>query len=172
MPEDEKKNGWTRPGAIDAEEARKGTAAANPVLVVASDGDPADAQTGNSRGPHPGTAVDKAAVDKAAVGKATVDKATVLEADKIVPPRDTRSPAEIEADLDRTRERLSETLDELSERLSPRDLARRGGRRVKAQFVDEQSGRLRRGRAAAVLGAVGAVIGASTALRRVRGRRQ
>jgi hypothetical protein len=135
----ESRNGWTRPGAIepagargdaadpvlkaaDAEEARKGTAGANPVVVVPA------------------------------------------------PPRDTRTPAQIEADLDRTRERLSETLDALSERLSPRDLARRGGRRVKARFVDEQTGRPRPRAAAAVLGGVGGALAALALLRRGRGR--
>lgn len=141
MPE--KKDDWTRPGAIDAEEARKGTAAADPVLVVSANGD---------------GAVAKAAADPAA------------EADA-APVRDTRSPAEIEADLDRTREHLSETLDELSERLSPRDLARRGGRRVKARFVDEQTGRPRLGPAATALGAVGGALAALVVLRRVRNRR-
>jgi hypothetical protein len=143
MPE--KKSGWTKPGAIDVEEARKGTAAANPVLVVAPDGNLAGAPAEDGRGPRQ------------------------AEADA-VEPRDARSPAEIEADLDRTREHLSETLDELSERLSPRELARRGGRRAKAQFVDEQTGKLRRTRVAAALGGLGTAIGALTALRKVRRR--
>jgi hypothetical protein len=155
MPENEK-NGWTRPGPIDAEEARKGTAAANPVLVVAAEGDLAGVPTGNGRGTHPGAAV---------------DKAVATETDKAAPPRDTRSPAEIEADLDRTREHLSETLDELSERLSPRDLARRGGRRIKARFVDEQSGRPRLGPAATALGGLGGALAALAVLRRARNRR-
>ena len=141
MPE--KKDGWTRPGPIDAEEARKGTAAANPVLVVTANGD------------VPGVPAE------------TVAKADTAAA----PPRDTRSPAEIEADLDRTRERLSETLDELSERLSPRDLARRGGRRVKARFVDEQTGRPRLGPAATALGGLGGALAAWAVLRRARNRR-
>jgi hypothetical protein len=136
-------SGWTRPGAVEVEEARKGTAAANPVLVVTPDGDVTGAPLENGHRPRP---------------------------DEAAEPRDTRSPAEIEADLDRTREHLSETLDELSERLSPRDLARRGGRRVKAQLVDEQSGRLRPGRAAAALGGLAGAIGALTALRKARGR--
>jgi hypothetical protein len=145
MPED--KSGWTKPGAIDVEEARKGTAAADPVLVVTPDGN------------VPGVRIDG---DRVA-------RQTGVEME-IGEERDTRSPAEIEADLDRTREHLSETLDELSERLSPRELARRGGRRAKTQFVDEQSGELRRGRAAAALGGIGAALGGLLALRKVRGR--
>jgi hypothetical protein len=143
MPE--KKSGWTRPGAIDADEASKGTAAANPVLVVTPERNVAGVPIENGHAPHR-------------------DGAGAEEL------RDTRSPAEIEADLGRTREHLSETLDELSERLSPRDLARRGGQRVKAQFVDEQTGQVRHGRVAAALGGLGAAVGALVGLRKVRGR--
>jgi len=149
----EKKPEWTQPGAIDPNgnavidtaQGEKGTAADRPVLVVAPERNIAGAVVENGHAPHP-------------------DAAAAVEL------RDTRSPAEIEADLDRTRERLSETLDELSERLSPRDLARRGGRRLKAQFVDERTGQLRRGSAAAALGAVGAVVGAFVGLQKVRHR--
>jgi hypothetical protein len=83
--------------------------------------------------------------------------------------KDTRSPDEIEAALDRTRTHLSETLDELSERLDPRDLARRGGRRIKAQFVDEQTGRVRPAPVGAAAGGLGAVVGTVVALRKLRG---
>jgi len=158
MPE--KKDDWTRPGAIDADEARKGTAAANPVLVVTANGDAAGVPAENGRGPRRDGTVAKAAAEPAAEAEADA-----------APERDTRSPAEIEADLDRTRERLSETLDELSERLSPRDLARRGGRRVNARFVDEQTGRPRLGPAATALGGVGGALAALAVLRRVRDRR-
>jgi Protein of unknown function (DUF3618) len=152
MPE--KKQGWTRPGAIDpnahavidTEEGRKGTAADRPVLVVAPDRNIAGAVVEDGRVPN-------------SDGIAAVEL------------RDNRSPAEIEADLDRTRERLSLTLDELSERLSPRDLARRGGRRIKAQFVDEQTGAVRRGPAAAALGTVAAVVAALVGVQKVRGSR-
>ena len=152
MPE--KNSGWTRPGEINVrDEARKGTAAADPVVVVTPDGDVAGVRLDGGR----------IAVPDAGAGAG----AKTVEAEE---PRDTRSPAEIEADLERTRERLTGTLDELSERLSPRDLARRGGRRVKAQFVDERSGRVRRDRAASVLGGLGGAVGALVLLRKVRGR--
>ena len=84
--------------------------------------------------------------------------------------KDTRSPGEIEASLDRTRAHLSETLDELSERLDPRDLARRGGHRIKAQFVDEESGKVRPAPVGAAVGGLSAVVGALIAVRKLRSR--
>jgi uncharacterized protein DUF3618 len=120
---------WTVPGAIDQDEARKGTAASDPVLVLTADGDAAAAAV-----------------------------------------RDERSPAEIEAEIDRTREHLSATLDELSERLSPRNIARAGGRGLKAQFVDPDSGAMRTRRVATVAGGVGAAVAALLALRGLRRR--
>ena len=83
-------------------------------------------------------------------------------------PEDTRSPAEIEADIDRTRARLSATLDELSERLTPRELARRGGQRIKAQFVEPTTGKPRRGPVAAAVGGAGLTVGALLAVWKVR----
>jgi hypothetical protein len=109
----DKMENWTVPGSID-HDAAKGTAAANPVLVLTEPG---------ARGANA---------------------------------RDTRSPAEIEAQLDLTRAHLTQTLDELAERLNPRTLARRCGENVKAQFVDLKSGKVRRGRAAAAAGVGGA----------------
>ncbi|HZU55485.1 MAG TPA: DUF3618 domain-containing protein [Actinocrinis sp.] len=137
----------THPGVIDVakDEGKKGTAAANPILVVTPHGEVAGSQLEGSTNGHR-------------------DGETRIEV------KDTRSPAEIEADLDRTREHLSSTLDELSERLSPRDLLRRGGLRVKYQFVSEGTGELRKQRVAALLGSLGVVIGGMVALHTVRGR--
>ena len=84
--------------------------------------------------------------------------------------KDSRSPAQIEADLDRTRARLSATLDELSERLTPQDLARRGGRLIKAQFVEPETGRIRRAPVAAAIGGLGATVGALIAVWKLRTR--
>jgi hypothetical protein len=134
--------GWTVPGPIDQEEASKGTAAAHPVLVLTPEGNVA------------GVRLDGPGADAGGAGAA----------------RDTRSPAEIEAEIDRTREHLAATLDELSERLSPRSLARTGGRTVKAQFVDAETGRPRTARVAALAGGVGAVVGGLLALRGLRKR--
>lgn len=138
---------WTVPGRIDQDEARKGTAASDPVLVLTPDGNVAGVRLD---GPGAGT--------------------VATEADGAVPIRDTRSPAEIEAEIDRTREHLAATLDELSERLSPRSLARTGGRQIKAQFVDAETGRPRTARMAALAGGAGAVIGGLLALRSLRDR--
>jgi LPXTG-motif cell wall-anchored protein len=91
--------------------------------------------------------------------------------DEAAAAKDERSPAEIEADIDRTREHLSATLDELTERLTPRNVARAGGRRAKAQFVDPQTGRVNTMRVAALAGGAGAVVGALLMLRRIRRRR-
>lgn len=84
--------------------------------------------------------------------------------------RDERSPEQIEAELDRTRARLSATLDELTERLSPRSMARGAGRGVKEQFVDAGSGRVRPGRVGVVAGVVAAAAAAFLALRTWRHR--
>lgn len=77
--------------------------------------------------------------------------------------RDNRSPAEIEAELDRTRAHLSDTLDELADRLSPRTLARRWGQGARAQVVDTRTGRVRRDRAIVMVSA-GALVAAVVAL--------
>ena len=143
----ENKDSRTHPGVIDVakDEGKKGTAAANPILVVTPHGEVAGSRLDGSTNGHR-------------------DGEVQMEV------KDTRSPAEIEADLGRTREHLSSTLDELSERLSPRDLLRRGGLRVKYQFVSERTGELRKQRVAALLGGFGVVIGGMVALHTVRGR--
>jgi Protein of unknown function (DUF3618) len=84
--------------------------------------------------------------------------------------KDVRSPAEIEADIDRTREHLAATLDELSDRLTPRNMARSGGRIVKAQFVDADTGKVRVGRVAVVAGSVATALAGMLALRGLRSR--
>lgn len=136
----EKKSAWTVPGAV-ADDAYKGTAAANPVLVLGADPQPP------VRAPHPG--------EPGPDGEGA---------------RDTRSPARIEADLDATRARLAETLDELQERLSPRTLARQTGRRVKGGFVDPGTGRVRRTRAALAAGVAAGAAGVLAAVRTSRHR--
>ncbi len=125
---------WSPASPVDREEARKGTAAAKPVLVMTPDG---------------------------AVAGVRLDGAGVHV-------KDIRSPAEIEADIDRTREHLAATLDELSDRLTPRNLARSGGRIVKAQFVDVETGKVRAGRVAVVAGGGVAMIAGLLALRGLR----
>lgn len=143
----EKKDSRTHPGVIDVarDEGLKGTAAANPILVVTPHGEVTGSRMEGSTDGHR-------------------DGEVQMEV------KDTRSPAEIEADLDRTREHLSETLDELTERLSPRDLLRRGGLRVKYQLVSERTGEMRKQRLAVLLGAVSMMVGGMVALRMVRNR--
>jgi Protein of unknown function (DUF3618) len=132
----EKKSAWTVPGAV-SDDSYKGTAAANPVLVLGGE----TATESGHRG-EPG-------------GEGE---------------RDTRSPAQIEADLDATRARLSGTLDELQERLNPRTLARQAGRGVKGGFVDPGSGRVRPTRAALVAGALAGAVAMLAAVRALRRR--
>ncbi len=148
----EKGSGSTRPGAVDAEEGRKGTAAADPVLMVTPNGTVSGSVVQRS----PDGEVE-ALVSGREVGTTVTGK---------IVPKDQRSPAEIEADLYRTREHLSSTLDELSERLSPRDLARRGGLQVKGQFVDLPTGHMRTGRVAAVGGGLAGAVVAMILLRK------
>ena len=76
------------------------------------------------------------------------------------PPADRRdrSPAEIEADIERTRARLAGTVDAIADRVKPANVARRGAESARSQFVDGQGKpRVRRVLAlsAAVAGAVG-----------------
>jgi hypothetical protein len=135
-----KKTPWTSPGPIDqgssaAAEARKGTAAANPVLSLA--GGAPDHRTG----------------------------AVVVAGKGAEHAQDNRSPAEIEADIEETRDRLAGTLDELSERLSPRAALRKADSAVRGAFTDQDGG-IRKDRAAILLGAFISAAGGLVALRR------
>ena len=69
-----------------------------------------------------------------------------------------RSPAEIEAEIERTRARLAGTVDALAERVKPANIARRAVASVKAEFVDEQ-GNLRTTRVAALAAVTAAGVG-------------
>jgi Protein of unknown function (DUF3618) len=130
-----KKAAWTAPGSIepptDSAEARKGTAAAHPVLSL-------------SLAPPAGTRRDGSSAGKDGQP-------------------DTRTPAEIEADIAQTRVRLAGTLDELSERLSPRAAVRRANSNVRGAFVTPE-GSVRKDRAAMVAGGLAAVVGGGVAL--------
>src|SRR5215218_7769382 len=76
------------------------------------------------------------------------------------PPADgpERSPAEIEADIERTRARLAGTVDAIADRVKPANVARRGADSAKAQVVDGQ-GNLRPDRVAVLAAAVAGVVG-------------
>ena len=69
-----------------------------------------------------------------------------------------RSPAEIEADIERTRQRLAGTVDAIADRVKPANVARRGAESAKAQVIDER-GQVRTGRAVGIAAAVVAVVG-------------
>lgn len=129
------KPAWTAPGSIDpagteSAEARKGTAASNPVLSLAP-APPAGAGRGE--------------------------------------PADGRSPAEIEAAITQTRDRLAGTLDELSERLSPRAALRRANSAARGAFVSSD-GAVRKGRTAIVAGSLAAAVGGFVTWRVMRRR--
>jgi hypothetical protein len=142
------KPSWTEPGAVvdQAEESRKGTAAAHPVLSLAAE---------------PATPARR----PSAAGRASTASATPGEQAERAP--DTRSPAEIEADIERTRARLADTLDELSERLSPRAVLRQANSSARGVFV-APDGSLRKDRAALAVGALVSVVGGAVALRQLR----
>src|SRR3954453_4139976 len=69
-----------------------------------------------------------------------------------------RSPAQIERDIEATRNRLAGTIDEISERVKPANLLADAKAKVKAQFVNAD-GSPRTDRIAIVGGAVAAVVG-------------
>jgi len=78
--------------------------------------------------------------------KRTINRAT--------PPR---TPAQIEAELERTRTELARTIDEIADRVAPRNVARRAVGKVRAQFVDGE-GRVRAGRVGAMAVGVAAFV--------------
>ena len=138
-----KKPDWTEPGSVvdraapRADEARKGTAAQHPVLSLA---------------PNPASPVRRPSGSaRADAGREPI----------------TGSPAEIEAEIERTRDRLAGTLDELTERLSPRAALRRANSSARGVFVAED-GSVRKDRAAMAVGALVSAIGGAVALRRLR----
>jgi len=71
-------------------------------------------------------------------------------------PRPERSPAEIEAEIERTRARLAGTVDAIVDRVTPRNVARRTMALAKAQVRDEDGG-LRNDRVAVI--AIALVVG-------------
>lgn len=171
-------------------EARKGTAAADPVLVATNRGPVAGAVVGGSfvrsgplaptlaagmglhagvngssgmaarNGTSGGNAMSSGTMRRSQTPAGLADGmyADLENGPAEGAPRDTRSPHEIEAGLERTRAHLGVTLDELGEQLTPVNLARRGGRSVKARMTDPETGQPRRGVA------IGAGVAAATAM--------
>jgi hypothetical protein len=72
--------------------------------------------------------------------------------------RQARTPAEIEADIERTRLRLRGTVDAIAERVSPANVARRRVEAAKAQVL-EPDGSLRTTRVVALAAGLAAVVG-------------
>jgi hypothetical protein len=132
---------------------------------------------------EPGTIVDRPAIDdaqEASKGTAAAHPVLSLAPAPKAAPRpvvlsgeidghapDTRSTAQIEADIAATRDRLAGTLDELSERLSPRGVLRQANSSVRGAFLTED-GSVRKDRAAMAAGALAAVLGGLVAARRLR----
>lgn len=83
------------------------------------------------------------------------------------PVADTRTPAEIEADLVATRARLAGRIDELSAYVAPKAVARRQVDKVKSFYVDEFGG-IRPERVLATAGVAVAVLGLLVLRRRRR----
>ena len=139
------KKQWTEPGRVNPEqhaaEARKGTAAANPVLSLA---------------PRPQTPVRRSTARTD--GQSGHDRAP-----------DHRSPAQIEADIEHTRDHLAGTLDELSDRLTPRAVLRQANTKARGVFF-APDGAVRKDRAAIAAGSVISVVGGCVALRMLRRR--
>ena len=80
---------------------------------------------------------------------------TSYEARPPAPGKD-RTPAEIEAEIERTRLRLAGTVDAIADRVKPGNVARRGAEAARSQVVDER-GQPRTARIAALAGAAVAV---------------
>jgi hypothetical protein len=75
--------------------------------------------------------------------------------------RPDRTPAEIEAEIERTRERLAGTVDAIAERVKPANIVRRCIDSAKAQVVDDEGNLRAQGvavLAVAVAGTFGLVI--------------
>lgn len=69
-----------------------------------------------------------------------------------------RSPEEIQAEIEETRQRLAENLDQLKAETTPQALFDKAKNTVKGVFVDPATGELRKERVAAVVGGVVAIV--------------
>ncbi|WP_436786856.1 DUF3618 domain-containing protein [Yinghuangia sp. YIM S10712] len=66
----------------------------------------------------------------------------------------SRTPDQIEAEIEIARANLAVTLDELVDRVKPANVARRTSEKVRAQFVDSETGSPRMERIAPIAGGV------------------
>ncbi len=98
-------------------------------------------------------------------GSSELDKQKPREAVVTAQPA-PRSMAEIEADMEATRQRLANTLDELKVAASPKNIASRQVTKVKAFYTDEY-GAVRVDRVAGTVGVVVAIIVVRRTWRRI-----
>jgi hypothetical protein len=68
------------------------------------------------------------------------------------------TPADLEAQIEQTREQLAGTIDQLAERMHPRNLARRGLDRARSLVIDDD-GQIRTDRVVMIGGAIVAFVG-------------
>lgn len=116
------------------------------------------AQQNSSPAPHqPGTAIPEVKVEalpdkvkSPAVLQSAEETAKEQSGQVVVAPR---TMAQIESDMDATRERLTETINQLTEALQPKNIMNRQVAKVKGFYVDEY-GAVRPERVAATVGAV------------------
>jgi len=73
-------------------------------------------------------------------------------------PVPANSPADLEAQIERTREQLAETIDQIADRMHPRNVARRVLDRARSVVIDE-SGEVRTDRVVMIGGAIVAFVG-------------
>jgi hypothetical protein len=85
-------------------------------------------------------------------------------------PAGSRSPQDLEHDIETTRDRLADTLDELLFRIKPKTIIQRQIEETKAHFVDAH-GQLRTEKVAAVAGAAVGVVAFFAVVRRLSHRR-
>jgi hypothetical protein len=78
----------------------------------------------------------KKSTAKKPAAKKTAPKAAANKAEPEATPVPTRSPEEIQADIDAAQQRLADTVDALSDRLTPASLAEEATSSVKGVFVD------------------------------------
>jgi hypothetical protein len=82
----------------------------------------------------------------------------------------SRSPQDLEYDIEQTRDRLADTLDELLFRIKPKTIVQRQIEETKSHFVDAQ-GHVRAERVAAVAGAAVGVVAFFVVVRRLSKRK-
>ncbi|MEQ6901331.1 DUF3618 domain-containing protein [Nocardioides sp. YIM 152588] len=81
----------------------------------------------------------------------------------------SNQPADIEREIEETRERLAGTIDQLLYRSHPKTIARREVAQVKAYYVDPATGEPRTDNILKTVGIVGGVVAALVIIRKIAG---